>query len=317
MSSVGIKRLFLVVAFLLPSLAFAQGGTSTPVISSPEPLPNCAAPALGQPTYIISDLTAGILKWCSALNTWTALASGGSGTISGQTIGCLPLANSATSSTSSSKVCDNGTTLTYSGAGGLAANASTATTLAATPTQCGGGTPIATGIAANGNANCTAAGAGFANPMTTLGDIIYENASPAATRLAGPTVTANVPQTLISTPSGAATAPVWAPAGVPTNAQTGTTYTVAATDRASYVTFSNAGAIAVTLPQAGTSGFFSNFVFVACDIGAGTATITPTTSTISFTTGAAYTSAASSMALTTGQCAWIYSDNTNYFSIRR
>lgn len=34
--------------------------------------------------------------------------------------------------------------------------ADTASALAATPTQCGGGTPIATGIAANGNANCTA-----------------------------------------------------------------------------------------------------------------------------------------------------------------
>jgi hypothetical protein len=82
MSLGGIRRLFLVVVLLLPSLAFAQGGTSTPVISSPEPLPNCAGPALGQPTYIISDLTAGILKWCSALNTWTAFGNG-SGTIGG------------------------------------------------------------------------------------------------------------------------------------------------------------------------------------------------------------------------------------------
>jgi len=32
--------------------------------------------------------------------------------------------------------------------------APTATALAATPSQCGGATPIATGIAANGNANC-------------------------------------------------------------------------------------------------------------------------------------------------------------------
>ena len=39
-------------------------------------------------------------------------------------------------------------------------NAGTATALASTPTQCSGGTPIATGIGANGNANCTSAGAG-------------------------------------------------------------------------------------------------------------------------------------------------------------
>lgn len=37
-------------------------------------------------------------------------------------------------------------------------NAATATALATTPSQCGGGTPLATGVAANGNANCTAAG---------------------------------------------------------------------------------------------------------------------------------------------------------------
>lgn len=36
-------------------------------------------------------------------------------------------------------------------------NAATSTALAATPTQCSGGTPLATGVAANGNANCTAA----------------------------------------------------------------------------------------------------------------------------------------------------------------
>lgn len=105
--------------------------------------------------------------------------------------------------------------------------------------------------------------------------------------------------------------------GVATNAQTGTTYTVLTSDRMKYVSFSNAGSIAVTLPQAGSAGFANNFVFVGCDIGAGTATITPTTSTISYTTGSAYTSGASSLALTTGNCVWVYSDNTNYFGIVR
>lgn len=172
---------------------------------------------------------------------------------------------------------------------------------------------------ANGGATTTGCtSSGFANPMTTLGDVIYGGASGTATRLAGPTATNSVPQLLTSTPSGgAATAPAWVPAGVLPNAQTGTTYTVAAVDRLSYVSFSNAGSIAVTLPQAGTTGFANNFGFVGCDIGAGTATITPTTSNISYTTGTAYTSAASTLALTTGQCAWVYSDNTNYFAIVR
>ena len=102
--------------------------------------------------------------------------------------------------------------------------------------------------------------------------------------------------------------------GVVPNPQTGTSYTIASTDRGGYITFSNASAIAVTLPQAGTAGFLYNIPFRVCDIGAGTATITPTTSTISYTTGTSYTSAATSMALTTGQCATIMSDNTNYFA---
>ena len=168
---------------------------------------------------------------------------------------------------------------------------------------------------AQGSVSCAS---GFPNPMTTLGDIIIENATPTAARLAGPTTPNGVPQYLIDTPSaGLATAETWGLAGVPTNAQTGTTYTYLVTDRASYTTFSNAGAIAVTLPSAASAGFGSNFVNVSCDIGAGTATITPTTSTISYSTGSAYTAAAATLPLTTGQCAWIYSDNTNYFAIVR
>lgn len=174
-----------------------------------------------------------------------------------------------------------------------------------------------TGVVTGTGSDC-GAGGGFANPMTTLGDIIYENATPAAARLAGPTGVNSVPQVLTSTPSGGlATAPAWTVTGVSPNAQTGTSYTIAATDRGGYVSLSNASAVAVTLPQAGTTGFASNFVFVTCDIGAGTATITPTTSTISVSTGTGYTAGASSLALTTGQCASIYSDNTNYSAILR
>lgn len=155
------------------------------------------------------------------------------------------------------------------------------------------------------------------NPLTTTGDVIY-GVGAVPTRLAGPTGVNNVPQVLISVPSGGvATAPAWSVMGVPTNAQVGTTYTVLATDRNSYVSFNQAASIAVTLPQAGTTGFGTNFVFVTCDIGGGTASITPTTSTISFTDGSSYTSGASVLALSTGKCAWIYSDNTNYFAIVR
>jgi hypothetical protein len=114
-----------------------------------------------------------------------------------------------------------------------------------------------------------------------------------------------------------AVAPAWGCPGVATNAQTGTTYTVLFSDRLSYVSFSNASPIAVTLPQAGSTGFASNFGFIACDIGAGTATITPTTSTISYSDGTSYTAGASTLVLTTGQCTYVYSDNSNYFAILR
>lgn len=91
--------------------------------------------------------------------------------------------------------------------------------------------------------------------------------------------------------------------GTVLNAQVGTTYTVLATDRAKLVTFSNGSAIAVTLPQATTAGFTGNFYCFVKNLGAGTVTITPTTSTID--TGTA-------LVLRTGQWGIIFSDNTNY-----
>jgi hypothetical protein len=147
----------------------------------------------------------------------------------------------------------------------------------------------------------------------------YYSASGSATTISGlaPATTNGIWYAIQNVVSNAAVAQTLALAGVLPNPQTGTSYTYLYSDRVGYTTFSNASAIAVTLPAAGGTGFTQNWANVSCDIGAGTATITPTTSTISYTTGTAYTSAASSLALTTGQCAWIYSDNTNYFAIVR
>jgi hypothetical protein len=89
------------------------------------------------------------------------------------------------------------------------------------------------------------------------------------------------------------------------NAQTGTTYTIVTGDRGKLLTLSNASSIAVTLPQAGVSFPDGWFVDVKC-VGAGTATITPTTSTID---------GAASTALSTGQSARIVSDGTNYRTV--
>jgi hypothetical protein len=87
-----------------------------------------------------------------------------------------------------------------------------------------------------------------------------------------------------------------------TKAQTGTSYTVAATDRGKLVTFSNASAIAVTLPQA-TGSFAAGWFTDVANIGSTVVTITPTTSTIN---------GAATITLNPGQSGRIVSDGTNY-----
>jgi len=131
----------------------------------------------------------------------------------------------------------------------------------------------------------------------------------------------NVVQTLGSTPvGGVGTVATFNLPGVaprktacPSNVDT-----ILATDRAGKVFWNDSSACAVTLPQAGSGGgtnndFTTNFVFTGCNIGAGTVTITPTTSTIDYTNGGAYQSPTTNLPLPTGQCVTITSDNANYF----
>lgn len=87
------------------------------------------------------------------------------------------------------------------------------------------------------------------------------------------------------------------------NAQTGTTYTILATDWGKLVTTSNGSSIAVTLPQANSTTFAAGFWFDFVNKGVGTATITPTTSTIG---------GAATLAFGTGEGARIVSDGTDY-----
>jgi hypothetical protein len=85
--------------------------------------------------------------------------------------------------------------------------------------------------------------------------------------------------------------------------QVGVTYTFAATDEQKLVTLNNASPVAVTLPQASTTGFGAGTSFHVRNLGAGIVTITPTTSTIDL---------AATLVLLTGQGADIYSDGINY-----
>lgn len=110
-----------------------------------------------------------------------------------------------------------------------------------------------------------------------------------------------------STPSaGAATTPAFCLPGVPGRAVSGTTDTILFTDRTSLVTYTSNSAVAVTLPQAGSSNFGSNFPFLMRYVGTSILTVTPTTSTVN-----------GQATVTLGQndfCFFYSIDNTNYLA---
>lgn len=97
-----------------------------------------------------------------------------------------------------------------------------------------------------------------------------------------------------------------------TDIQSGTSYAIASTDFGCLVMGSNASAQNYSLPQAGSAGFGSNFLFVLQNNGAmgqGSITLIPTTSTISANGG----SAGASLVLLPGFRAYVWSpDNANY-----
>lgn len=87
------------------------------------------------------------------------------------------------------------------------------------------------------------------------------------------------------------------------DAQTGTSYTIVAADINKIVTFNNGSSVAVTLPQATTTGFTVGAFFHVYNRGAGAVTITPTTSTIN---------GSATVVLNQNQGAYVVSDGTNY-----
>lgn len=87
------------------------------------------------------------------------------------------------------------------------------------------------------------------------------------------------------------------------NPQAGTSYTIGLSDYGQLVTFSNVGAIAVSLPQA--AGAFATFNFtVAPAVTSGGVTVTPT--------GGSTINGAASYAAAPGTSTWIVSDGTNW-----
>ncbi len=96
-------------------------------------------------------------------------------------------------------------------------------------------------------------------------------------------------------------------AGETINAQSGASYNFQNLDCGKLVTFSNGGAIAAGLPQANSVTFRSGWEVDVQNVGSGTVTITPVTSTID---------GAATLVMTPKQGARIVSNGANYFTAR-
>jgi len=132
-----------------------------------------------------------------------------------------------------------------------------------------------------GTITITNSAAGFANPMTTLGDIIYENATPAPARLAG-NITA-VKQFLSQTGTGTVSAaPAWGAlvsGDIPNNAAntSGTAANITATSNSTLTTLTAlslpasqlSGQVAIANGGTGAATTSQNFVFAGPTSGSG------------------------------------------------
>ncbi len=118
--------------------------------------------------------------------SWSSLTGAGFGSQAANTMLAGPSGASGNPAFRSLVAADIPSSITSNTSG----NASTATALAAVPTQCSGNN-FATGVAASGNANCSQPT--FANlsgllalsqtPLTTTGDLLYVNSTPGLARL--------------------------------------------------------------------------------------------------------------------------------------
>lgn len=186
---------------------------------------------------------------------WVTCGSGGGGGFNSLTSG---------TNTSASMIVGTGASLSTTGSGTI--SATTASALGATPSQCTGG-QYATGVAANGNANCgTPTGSGTVN-SGTAGDLAYYATSTTAV------------SPLVLGGGLAISGTTIAPSNI-NRTVAGTTDTVSCTtDAFKGITYTSSSSTAVSLPQAtGSCGY--GFGFFVHNAGTGTVTITPTTSTI-------------------------------------
>lgn len=195
-----------------------------------------------------------------------------------------------------------GTNLTGTAAGLTAGTVTTNANLTGDVTSAGNATtynnvvPVGKGGAGAVNGLLKANGSGTVSQATAGTDYsTIDSLTPGSGLVSG--ITASCTQTALT-----ATGTLSAAQCI--DARSTVTETINDSDRGKIITFSNAGAVAASLAQAGTASAFANGWFTdVVNNGAGTVTITPTTSTIKGTT---------TLVLTTGQGARIYSDGTNY-----
>lgn len=194
---------------------------------------------------------------------------------------------------------------------GLITAASATTCTPAVGSITGLGTGVATWLATPSSANLAAAVTG----ETGSGALVFGTAptisSPTINTAAtfgfitGSTQCLTVDTSGVLSGSGA---PCGGTATAVPSVQTGTNYAFQGTDLTKVIYLSNASPQVPTIAQAGTGSFTNGWYATACNIGAGTQTITPATSTI----GGAATFVLPAGSAARPNCAGIISDGTNY-----
>jgi len=288
--------------------------------------------------YVVSDGTNYFATIDEAtVGTVTSIATTGpitGGTITGTgTIACATCVTSAASLTSTAIMTGAGSqgsqtpsataTLSAGGAmvlpGSLTLNGATSGSAVLSVTATLGtlnlGSTSATVTSAGG-----ITGTNVTDSALTQDALVYAGSGGLLTGLNSPTTNSSYNCGFVVTAS-AAVAPTCNLPGVPTDSQAGATYSIVgqstgsttpATDRVTLLlTTNNTTSTAVTVAQAGSSGFASNYAFVHCNTGTVVATDTPTTSTVN---GNAALKLLGAVSGSNPECAFWWSDNTNWWS---
>lgn len=254
----------------------------------------------------------GTLGEINLSQTWTATQTF-NGTLAGTAFASPPaIGGTAPAAGAFSTLSATGNTTTNITGSTQCVHASTAGVLSGTGSDCGSGGSTAFSGLTSGTNSAMAGVIGSGASLATSGTGMI--AATSVTALSGlPSIAT---QTLLGNGGGSTGPPVALTLGgnllatatglattQPSNPQTGTSYAMLSSDAGKIVSFSNASAVAVSLSQATTTGFTSGYSFDAQNIGAGTVTITPATSTIN---------GASTLVIKQNESCYIYSDGTNY-----